>query len=166
MWWNFSSQMASMNDEIEGYLTEINSQKADITNGAADLAAAKLLSTWREGDQDQLAVLDQFHQLLPGTDRLYLTDLKSLPSTGVKLLKVTGTARARERDDSNDLLQKLADAGWTVKPTTPLETKKDPDYPWQFTIEAELPRPTEEKPTAEKPATATTPVPSSTTNPS
>ncbi len=163
-WWNFSSQMASMNNDIEVLTTEITSQKADITNGAGDLAAAKLLSSWGEADQDQLAVLDQFHQLLPGTDRLYLTDLKSLPSSGVKLLKVTGTARARNRDDSNDLMQKLADAGWTVKPTTPQETKKDPDYPWQFTLEAELPRPTEEKPTVEKPVTA--PVPSTTTNPS
>ena len=165
-WWNFSLQMTSMDEDIEELITEINDKKADISNGAADLAAAKLLFTWGEADQDQLAVLDQFHQLLPGTDRLYLTDLKSLPSSGVKLLKVTGTARARDRDDSNDLLQKLADAGWTVKPTTPLETKKDPDYPWQFTVEAELPRPTEEKPTAKQPATATTPVPSSPTNPS
>ena len=161
MWWNFSSQMASMNDDITVLTTEITSQKADIKNGAGDLAAAKLLSTWGEADQDQLAALDQFHQLLPGTDRLYLTDLKSLPSSGVKLLKVTGTARARDREDSNDLLQKLADAGWTVKPTTPLETKKDPDYPWQFSVEAELPRPAEEKP-----ATATAPVTSSTPNPS
>jgi hypothetical protein len=152
-WWNFRSQMASMNDEIENLTTEINDQKADITNGAADLAAARLLNTWSEGDQDQLAVLDQFHQLLPGTDRLYLTDLKSLPSTGVKLLKVTCTARARVKGDYDDLLQKFADAGWTVKAPPPLETRKDPDYPWQFSVEAELPRPAAEKP-------ATTPAPS------
>ena len=160
-WWNFSSQMASMSDDIDTLTTEINSQKADITNGAADLAAAKVLSTWGEADQDQLAVLDQFHQLLPGTGRLYLTDFKSIPSSGIKLMKVTSTARARSRDDSNDLLQKLADAGWTVKPTTPLENRADPDYPWQFTVDADLPRPV-----AEKPAPATAPAASATTNPS
>ncbi len=163
-WWNFSSQMSSMDDEIEVLTKAINDKQADIKNGAADLAAANLLRNWSEGDQDQLAVLDQFHQLLPGTDRLYLTDLKSLPSSGVKLLKMTGTARARGRDDYDDLLQKLADAGWTVKSPPPLETRKDPDYPWQFSVEAELPRPVEAKPTAEKPATATATAPAPATS--
>ena len=147
-WWNFSSQMASMDDDIEVLVTVINTQKGEIKNGAPDLAAAKVLSTWGEGDQDLLAAWDQIHQLLPGTDRLYLTDLKSVPSSGAKLIKMTGTARARGRSDYDDLLQKFADSGWTIKSPPPLETRKDPDYPWQFAIEAELPRPVEEKPAA------------------
>lgn len=147
-WWNFSSQMASMNEEIETLRTEIGADKSAVTLGAADLAAAKILTTWGEGDQDLLAAWDQIHQLLPGTDRLYLTDLKSVPSSGAKLIKMTGTARARDRSDYNDLLQKFADTGWTIKSPQPQETRKDPDYPWQFTIEAELPRPVDEKPAA------------------
>ncbi len=147
-WWNFSSQMASMDEDIEILSAEIGKYKADVTLGAADLAAAKVLTTWGEGDQDLLAAWDQIHQLLPGTDRLYLTDLKSVPNSGAKLIKMTGTARARGRSDYDDLLQKFADAGWTIKSPPPLETRKDPDYPWQFAIEAELPRPVEEKPAA------------------
>ena len=147
-WWNFSSQMASMDIDIETLSTEIGKYKADVTLGAAELAAAKVLTAWGEGDQDLLAAWEQIHQLLPGTDRLYLTDLKSVPSSGAKLIKMTGTARARGRSDYDDLLQKFADAGWTIKSPPPLETRKDPDYPWQFSIEAELPRPVEEKPAA------------------
>ncbi len=155
-WWNFSSQMASMDEDIETLSAEIGKYKADVTLGAPDLAAAKVLSTWGEGDQDLLAAWDQIHQLLPGTDRLYLTDLKSVPNSGAKLIKMTGTARARGRSDYDDLLQKFADAGWTIKSPPPLETRKDPDYPWQFAIEAELPRPVEEKPAA---VTTSTPHP-------
>jgi len=147
-WWNFSSRMADMESQIETLATEISSNKADVTNGKADLDAAKIISSWMEGDQNQLAAWDQIHQLLPGTDRLYFIDLKSIPSSGAKQLKMIGTARARDRDDVDDLLQRLADAGWQVKPISPLETKKDPDYPWQFVVEAEQPRPV-------KPATAT-----------
>ncbi len=151
-WWNFSSQMASMDEDIETLSAEIGKYKADVTLGAPDLAAAKVLSTWGEGDQDLLAAWDKIHQLLPGTDRLYLTDLKSVPSSGAKLIKMTGTARARGRGDYDDLLQKFADAGWTIKSPPPLETRKDPDYPWQFAIEAELPRPVEEKRAAVSPS--------------
>lgn len=155
-WWNFSSQMASMDEDIETLSAEIGKYKADVTLGAPDLAAAKVLTTWGEGDQDLLAAWDQIHQLLPGTDRLYLTDLKSVPNSGAKLIKMTGTARARGRGDYDDLLQKFADAGWTIKSPPPLETRKDPDYPWQFAIEAELPRPVEEQPAA---VTTSTPNP-------
>ena len=158
-WWNFSSQMAEMENQIESLATEISSNKADVTNGKADLEAAKILSSWMEGDQDQLAAWDQIHQLLPGTDRLYFVDLKSIPSSGVKQLKMIGTARARGRDDVDNLLQTLADAGWQVKPISPLETKKDPDYPWQFVVEAEQPRPEKPAPTPAKPVAQSTPVP-------
>ena len=140
-WWNFSSQMASLTETIDSYQTEIGSNEAEVKAAAGDIAAATILSSWAEGDQDQLAALDLFHQLLPGTDRLYLTDLKSIPQAGAKLMKVVGTARARTRNDVNDLQEKLADAGWQVKPVSPIEAKKDPDYPWQFVVEAELPRP-------------------------
>ncbi len=156
-WWNFSSQMASMNAQLDDLNTQIAGHKADVTNGKDDLAAAKAITFWSEGDQDQLAVWDQIHQQLPGTDRLYFTELKSQPLSGAKLLKVTGTARARDPDDVDDLLQKLADAGWQVKPISPINSKKDPDYPWQFTVEADLPRPVEEPPTEAKSAPVATP---------
>lgn len=158
-WWNFSSQMASLTETIDSYQAEISSNESEVKAAAADIAAAKLLSAWSEGDQDQLAALDQFHQLLPGTDRLYLTELKSIPQSGAKLMKIVGAARARSRGDVDDLQQKLADAGWQVKPVSPIEAKKDPDYPWQFVVEAELPR---TEPVAPKAAT-TSPTP---TNPS
>ena len=145
-WWNYSSQMASMHDELDVLNTKMTSQNEDVKNGKDDLAAANALTTWIEGDQDQLGVWDQFHQLLPGTDRLYFTELQSQPLSKAKLLKVIGTARARDTDDVNDLLQKLADAGWQVKPIQPSNSKKDPDYPWQFTLEAELLRPVEKPP--------------------
>jgi len=149
-WWNFSSQMADMDSEIEDFSLQTTSNTKDVTNGKADLEAAKLLTTWSEADQDQLAIWDKVHQFFPGTDRLYLVDLKSIPSSGAKQIKMIGTARARTRDDVNDLLQRLADAGWLVKPISPLETKKDPDYPWQFAIDAELPRTTPEPATPGK----------------
>ena len=144
-WWNFSSQMAELDSEIDDLQTQISSHRGDLTNGKADLDAALILTTWGEGDQDTLATWDHFHQLLPGTDRLYLVELKSIPSSGARQTRLTGTARARTQDDIEDFLQRMADAGWLVKPVTPLENKKDPDYPWQFAIDAEQPRVVPEK---------------------
>lgn len=139
-WWNFSSQMADLESEIDDLQMRITSDRADITNGKADFDAAQTITNWAEGYQDPLATWDQFHQLLPGTDRLYLVELKSIPSSGARQTRLTGTARARTQDDVEDFLQHLADAGWQVKPVTSLENKKDPDYPWQFAIDAEQPR--------------------------
>ncbi len=160
-WWNFSSHMTELDDQIEALQEEISSTRADVINGKADLDAALLLTTWSEGDQDLLDTWDQFHQILPGTDRLYLTELKSIPSSGDRQTRLTGTARARTQDDVDDLLQRMADAGWLVKPVSPLENKKDPDYPWQFAIDAEQLRVVPIKPprgtTAAKPVASSSP---------
>lgn len=142
--WNFRSQMSSLTATIEEYQQEITSNETDVKNAANDIAAARTIASWSEGHQDQLDTLDRFHQLLPGTDRLYLTDLTSTPQSGTKLMRIVGTARARTRNDVDDFQQRLADAGWNVKPVSPIEAKKDPDYPWQFVVEAELPRPVPE----------------------
>lgn len=139
-WGNFSSQMAELDTEIDTLQIEISSHQGDLEKGKADLATAQVLMTWSEADQDTLATWDHFHQLLPGTDRLYLIDLKSIPSSGARQTRITGTARARTQDDVEDFLQRMADVGWLVKPVSPLENKKDPDYPWQFVIDAEQPR--------------------------
>ncbi|MFO1005855.1 MAG: hypothetical protein U0929_07850 [Planctomycetaceae bacterium] len=160
-WWNFSSQMAELDSEIKILQTEITSYKGDLGNGKSDLAAAEILMNWGEGDQDTLATWDHFHQLLPGTDRLYLVDLKSIPSSGARQTRITGTARARTQDDVENFLQRMADAGWLVKPISPLENKKDPDYPWQFAIDAEQPRvepvkPAPSAPASPKPVASTT----------
>ena len=160
--------MAEMDGNIEDLTTKIIGQDRDIENGKAELDAAKVLSSWLESDQDQLEAWDQFHQLLPGTDRLYVVELKSTPQSGAKLIKIAGTIRARDKDDIDNLEQGLADSGWKVNPSKlPLEVKKDPDYPWQIDLEAELLRsPAEKKPAKKSPTVSSSPVPSnaSTTN--
>ena len=144
-WWNFSSQMASMKSEIDTLTTTINDNTGIITSRKADLDAAQVLTTWIEGDQDQLAAWDQFHELLPGTDRLYLVDLKSTPSSGAKRLKITGTVRARTKEDIDDFETHLSDAGWQVTPNTSQKSVKDPDYPWQIGLEVGQLRPVDKK---------------------
>lgn len=140
-WWDFHSQMTELDNQIETLRTEIGSNQAEVTAGKATIDAAATLSAWSETDHDFLDAWDQVHRLLPGTDRLYFTELKSTPGNPGQLYKFSGTARARQRDDIDDLLQRLVDAGWKVKPISPIDSKKDPDYPWQFVVDAELPRP-------------------------
>ncbi|GAB4148291.1 MAG: hypothetical protein Tsb009_21970 [Planctomycetaceae bacterium] len=106
------------------------------------LDSAGILGKW---DQRNLVWPEQLRELkkaLPGTDRIYLTEIHFFPSRKkTYLARVSAIGFAINRADVEALKQKLADMKYVVNPTAVKESQKDPKYRYRFELDLELPVP-------------------------
>ncbi|MEZ6146779.1 MAG: hypothetical protein R3B91_15450 [Planctomycetaceae bacterium] len=86
-----------------------------------------------------LAVIEEFNRLAPGTDRLYLRELKSETLTRDAALRVTAVGYALSQQDVEQLQEVLEDAGFRVLPSVADRSRVDPDYPFAFELQIEVP---------------------------
>lgn len=103
------------------------------------LEAAQAIGDWSRGTASPLDVIGEFQGLLAGTDRLYFTSLRFSPESRDALAHLRGSGFARQRRDIEDLYQRLADAGYRVRPQTIIPgSRRDPDYPFAFELDVDV----------------------------
>jgi hypothetical protein len=144
--WIYWSMLANRDDQIEK-LTDRKAELDGLLNRQQTqdtLAAADAISAWERGTAAPLETISQFQAHLPGTDRLYFTSLRFSPESREAVAHIRGSGQARQRRDVEDLYQRLADAGYRVRPQTILtSTRRDPDYPFTFELDVDVLRPPE-----------------------
>ncbi|WP_437186827.1 hypothetical protein SH668x_000191 [Planctomicrobium sp. SH668] len=145
----FYSRKGTLEESIESLRADVNERKEDIRKGKPRSDAFDRLARWDESNSNPFPLWNELKSHLPGTNRLYFLDLKLVPLTGEYVVRFVGKGHAKARTDVDSLSQALSDAGYRVVPATPTSTARDPDYPWEFNLNVEFPRPAK---TVAKPA--------------
>jgi len=137
----FYYQQAQLTADADTLNAEVTKQKSELDKAKPRFDEYEKLSRWKSGDTSQLMLWTAFKQHLPSTDRAYFRDIRILPSSQDEIqAQFLGQGQARSRTDIESLNQSLADQGYRVRPKTPILGKRDPDYPWEFELDVELPR--------------------------
>jgi hypothetical protein len=150
----FLLSMASLEDRIQKAREKDRELSASSNAGDADRKAATLIEEWKSRDINQLKQFVELHEHMQGTSRVYLSEYMFAPTAGQALAKLNATGNARERIDSQQLAQRLADARtYRVKPRDVTQQSRDPDYPSRFELDTELLPPPKPAPAAATPGT-------------
>lgn|GEM_PF-3381412 len=156
----FYFQKSSLQSRVDTLQAGVTSQEEQLKKGKSREDDYARLAKWNDSATSPLTTWNALQSLLPGTDRLYFVEFRIIPTAGEVAARVAGRGQAREREDIDGLNQVLSDHGFRVRPTTPSLGKRDPDYPWQFDLDVELPRsnlPDTTPPTGARPAVTGTP---------
>ena len=125
-------QIASKQDE----LTRLSDAAK---KGQATLDAAALVESWERRNVDWLQHLVFLNQVLPGTDRVYLTDFRMSPVAADHAAQLQATGFAKTRHDVQQLNRHLAEKDYLVRPQEISRNDKDDQYPFQFQLDIAIP---------------------------
>ena len=85
--------------------------------------------------------------MLPGTDRLYLSELDLTRSAGQSISRLKASGHAKDELDVRDINQQLSNNNFRIHPRRSTSGTIDAKYPVPFEIDAErLPPPVETNP--------------------
>ncbi|QDT37949.1 hypothetical protein [Stratiformator vulcanicus] len=124
--------------EIDRLNLDISDVDAVLKRGEPTITSVETIDVWREDEVNWLFELSRLAERLPGTDRVYLLDLRINPVGGDALATIQGSGRAKNRRDVEETYQSLSDAGYRVRPKQIDLTRSDPDYPYRFEIDVQV----------------------------
>jgi Tfp pilus assembly PilM family ATPase len=97
------------------------------------------LFLWNQRNLNLLEQLRDLNKALPGTSRIYLKSAQSGGTRGTKeVMHVRLDGYAIDRTDVENFEQELKDRQYTVHPSTPKPTNKDPKYKYHFDLQVEI----------------------------
>lgn len=127
---------------LESQIADYDSQAAELQRtlkaGAPELEAAGRIEEWVEGSRDPLSVIQELHELGPGTSRTYLKEYQQLGGSKDTVARVTGKGFAKSREDVEGLQETLEQAGYRVLPNITVPSSIDPDYPYEFQLDLHI----------------------------
>lgn len=139
MYSSFSSRKSALEASIESLNDSISETDRKLKAGASEKDAFEKLDTWSNGQLDPIAVWNRLRNDMPGTDQLYMSELRLQPVVDKEVqARFTGVGFARQRNDVDNLYQKLAEDGFRVTPQATTTSSRDPDYPIRFELNVEI----------------------------
>lgn len=151
-------QQSALDDEISMYKQEISKYEATLKENQPVLEAGATVDEWRSQSQNSLENLTELNALMPGTERLFLTEVEFDPPRRNINARVNAKGFASSRIEVQDFYQRLDDAGYRVSPKPISTSARYGNYPFYFELDAALPQPQKPKPDAPQTAgTNTTP---------
>lgn len=136
----FHSKKSALESSISTLRQDVNSKNEQLKKGKPKADAHQRLAHWKQGDADPIELWNALRTQLNTTDRVYLTEVRVVPQAGEMQARYVSRGQARARADVDLLTQLLSDHGFRVRPTTPRIGNRDPEYPWEFELDVELPR--------------------------
>ncbi|QDT93522.1 Competence protein A [Gimesia algae] len=108
-----------------------------LKRGQPTLESVALIQKWENSNSETLKVLQELDTVLPGTDRIYLSELDVNRSSSQSLSRLRAIGNAKEDLDARDLNQQLSKNNFRVHPKRSTNKTYDPEYPVPFEIDAE-----------------------------
>ena len=140
--------LSSYDAQIEALRIKDNKLTQDIKSREPIEKASKAIDDWQSRNINQLDQLAELYHVMNGTKRVVIGDYKFNTSAGNVIAKLRVNGKAREREDFQQLAQKLDDLPKFKVPPTAAGISNDPDYVSRFDLEMEL------VPVKKKPASA------------
>lgn len=136
--WFLTQQRVS---ELDDQLAERQKVQRDLDEllkrGQPTLESMAVIDEWEASNSPTLKVFQELDRVLPGTDRIYLSELTVNRSTGQSLSRLRSTGNARDDLDVRDLNQQLSHSNYRVHPKRSNTLTSDTEYPVPFEIDAE-----------------------------
>ncbi|HQZ63654.1 MAG TPA: pilus assembly protein PilM [Planctomycetaceae bacterium] len=109
--------------------------------GDKELIQAGKIGEWVDRDIEWLDEIVRLQAILPGTDRFFVDNIQfsTVQVNGTGIIKLEGFAKTTH--DIEDVGRVLAEAGYGVKPYTPLQSSANaaPEYAFKVVLELSLP---------------------------
>ena len=130
--------------DLDGEITRLRDEQralqATLTSGKPTLLAHDAIQEWLGSQANWTEELTALDAALPGTDRIYLTNVALDPGGRDTLGQVKGAGATRTLQDVRSLNDALAAEGYQVNPTSSTESPRDPDYPIKFELDFAIPK--------------------------
>lgn len=139
--YSFYSYLGNLEDQISQLEFAETSLTEGLKAGAPMLQSDADLQEWLVRDVHTLLELEKMQDTLPGTAVAYLSEYNFDVALGKNLAKVDGKGMAIDRDQVEQIYRDFDAAGFKVYSEEIELTRRDPDYPAQFTLTLERPVP-------------------------
>ena len=118
-----------------------------LKRGQPTLESVALIQKWDTSNSKALKLIAEIENVLPGTDRLYLSELDLTRSAGQSISRLKASGHAKDELDVRDINQQLSNNNFRIHPRRSTSGIIDAKYPVPFEIDAErLPPPVITKP--------------------
>lgn len=118
-----------------------------LKRGQPTLESVALIEKWENTNSQAINLIEKLEKVLPGTDRLYLSELDLTRSAGQSISRLKASGHAKDELDVRDINQQLSNNNFRIHPRKSNNSTIDTNYPIPFEIDAErLPPPTTVKP--------------------
>lgn len=117
----------------------VQARDETLRQGEPTREAIALLSAWESRRVDWLEQMQRIGGEMPGTEHVYLNRWRFDRATGTALGTTEAMGFARQRQDAEQLTQRLAEQpGFRIRPNSMGTGGGDPEYPILFQLNAEL----------------------------
>lgn len=134
-------RLQSLDRQIQARYDRSQELQESVDLGKPVMAGTEVVSEWEQRNLNQLALLTDLEAVMPGGyGRPYLAEYDYAVGSGDAIGKVSGTGAAKTRVDIETLLQDLRqERGLQVLPKE-VTSSRDPDYPFRYTLDLNIPR--------------------------
>jgi len=101
------------------------------------LDSVDTVQEWVDRDLDWLTELEALNKSFPGTEKVYMTQLRMNPTSGDNVGQIQAKVNAKSREDIQDLNKVIDDEGYETK-TKAITQSKDPKYGQTSDIDVRL----------------------------
>lgn len=137
--YGYYSHLRSLDNRISRLKQAETDLKDGLNTGAPALQADADLQEWLARDVHTLLELEKMEDTLPGTAVAYLNEYNYDVALGKNLGKVSGKGMALDRDKVEQIYRDFDAAGFNVYAEEIEITRRDSEYPAQFTLTLERP---------------------------
>jgi len=131
-----------MLSNMDDTLADLRSRKqvidAALKVDAPELKAHEVIDDWARRDVSMLDQTGNLKRALPGTDRIYLSDLNVSVAPGDELFRIQAKGNAVDRSDVEALYQQLADFQYRVRGSEIPRTSRDAKYPFKMQLDVSV----------------------------
>ena len=139
--WNWrQGQMKDLSASLEALRSSTTDLQDAVKLGKPDQELAQLIGDWVDRDVNWLDELQGLQQLLPGTDRFLIKDIKFDVKQGSDIGTIRLDGRAKSAADIEQIARRLSDFGYIVQPYTPEPSQRDPGYPYSISMNLVIPK--------------------------
>ncbi len=132
------NELTAIRNEL---LASNGSIKQELSAGEAELSQAGRISEWVDRDIEWLDEIVRLQAVLPGTDRFFVDNFgfSTVQKNGTGIIKLEGYAKSTA--DIEEVGRVLSEAGYRVKPYSPVLSPASaaPDYAIKVVLELALP---------------------------
>lgn len=142
----FQMKLANLDERIADRQSEVSDAKTTIKNGTATMESVGMVKQWESGNVDMLGKLTQLNDLLPGTKRVYLSEVHaSAANSGHTKYSLQAAGNALNRQEVASLKDRFYDAKYDVIPTVDGRVRSERTYSQPFDIKVQIQHPKQPK---------------------
>ena len=130
--------LGKLDSKISSRNSEVRELEQAYKAGESEVDAHEQLDDWHKHSVDWLAEIQRLNTILPGTERVLLTEYRLDSGTGDSRGFIRADGFARSRRDAEDVNQTLDAAGYTVHPTE-LKPRRDSRYSHSLPLDLSIP---------------------------